>query len=337
MSLRRYLWDHAVHILCWVCCAWGCWGYLRGLDIAPDAAAFVVIVIAAAGAVPLLFDYLRRASWYRDTQSQLSEMDKPYLFYTVMDEPGFADGQIFYRWTDVTSHAMNERVAASERAMAEYREYLELWVHEIKMPIATALLTAENHPSPEMRSIQQDLKRIEAYVMQVLYYARSASLEDDYIITSCTLNSLVDDALKRNARQLIRSGFSIEKGDLTAEVRTDSKWIGFVLDQIIQNSIKYRKEDSARLRFAQEEAAEGCELIIEDDGVGVSDADLPRVFQKGFTGENGRRFSKATGMGLYISQNLLGKMGLSVRAEHGSTGGLLLRIRFPQSSMHGFI
>lgn len=337
MSIWHYLRDHALFICCCIAAAWGCWAYLSGLDVATDAVTFVVIVIAASGAAPLVVDYLRRADWYRRTQKQLAEMDKPYLFYTVMEEPGFADGQICYNWMSETSHAMNERVAESERTMADYREYLERWVHEIKMPIATALLTAENHPSPEMRSIQEDLKRIESYVMQVLYYARSASLKDDYIITACTLSSLVDAALRRNARQLIRSGFTIEKKELDASVRTDGKWLGFVLDQLIQNAVKYRREDAASLRFAQEVSEDACDLLIEDSGVGVPDTDLPRLFQKGFTGENGRKFSKATGMGLYISQNLLRKMNHSICAEHGADGGLLIRIRFPKGSMHGII
>lgn len=336
MSIWSYLRDHAVYICCWIGCAWGSGLFLSGLALASDAVSFVVVLIAAAGSVPLLIDFLRRTSWYRQTQKQLEDLDRAYLLHAVVEEPGFADGQICCRWLDDVAQDMNERIAASERSMSDYREYLERWVHEIKMPIATALLTAENHPSPEMRSIQQDLQRIESYVMQVLYYARSSSLQDDYIISACTLESIVDAALKRNARQLIRSGFSIDKDSLDAIVRTDSKWMGFVLDQIIQNSIKYRKEDSASLRFAQVCAGESCELLIEDTGVGVPDSDLPRLFQKGFTGENGRRFTKATGMGLYISRSLLEKMNLSIRAERGSRGGLLIRIGFPRSTMHTF-
>lgn len=337
MNFWHYLRDHLIYIACWALAAWGCWLYLRGLNVAPDAVTFILIVIAAAAAAPLVIDYLWRASWYRQMSRRLADLDKQFLFYSVMEEPGFVDGQIIYAWMNETARAMNERIAASFRAVADYREYLERWVHEIKIPIAAALLTAENHPSPEMRSIQQDLQRIESYVMQILYYARSSSLEDDYIITSCSLKSLVDDALKRNARQLIHSGFSIEKDALDASVRTDGKWMGFVLDQIIQNSIKYRREDSALLRFTQEKSGESCELLVEDTGIGVSDADLPRLFHKGFTGENGRKFTKATGMGLYICANLLGKMNHSVCAEHGKDGGLRIRIRFPAGSMHGEI
>lgn len=334
MNGWRYLRDQALHIVCWIGCGWGCALYLRGLDVAPDAIAFVLIMIAAAGGAPLIADYLHRTSWYRQTQQQLEELDRPYLLHAVMEEPGFVDGQICYDWMDEVAHAMNERIAASERAIADYREYLELWVHEIKMPIATALLTAENHPSAEMRSIQQDLQRIESCVMQVLYYARSSTLEDDYIIAPTTLGALADAALKRNARQLIRAGFSIEKGEMDCTVRTDSKWMGFVLDQIIQNAIKYRNGEAPVLRVSASCGEQAAELLIEDNGVGVPEADLPRLFQKGFTGENGRRFTKATGMGLYIARNLLGKMNHGIRAEHGSDGGLLIRIRIPTGTLY---
>lgn len=331
--ILRYLRDRIVYICAWIICALGCWAYLSGLNVAPDGALFVAIIIILAGAVPLIVDAVRRLVWYRKTQSQLEEMDRPYLLYAVMEEPGFMDGQLLHDWLGEVSLAMNEQIAQREQAVTDYRQYLEMWVHEIKTPIATALLTAENHPSKEMRSIQDDLQRIESYVMQVLYYARSSSLQDDYIITECTLESLVDAALKRNARLLIRSGFSIEKGDLDAIVYTDGKWIGFVLDQIIQNSVKYRRGDKGILRFAQEKSKEHVELLVEDTGVGVPEQDLPRLFQKGFTGENGRQFTKATGMGLYIARNLLEKMSLTIHAEHGKDGGLLVRIRFPRDSM----
>lgn len=336
MNPGKYLRDRFVCLLCWALCVIGCRAYLNGLKIPEDAVLFVTLIIAAAGALPLIVDYLRRVSWYRETQKLLESLDQPYLLHEIMEEPSFLDGQIFYSWIQEIAYGMNERVAGSIRTMQDYREYLERWVHEIKTPIATALLTSENHPSPEMRSIQDDLNRIESCVMQVLYYARSSSLQDDYIITRTTLSVLVDDALKRNARLLIRAGFRIEKSDLDAVVYTDSKWMGFVLDQIIQNAVKYKKEDGAALRFAQEVSAEACELLIEDLGVGVPEKDLPRLFQKGFTGENGRKYTKATGMGLYISRNLLEKMNHRISAAHGTEGGLFLRIHFPKESLHTF-
>lgn len=336
MNFFIYLRDHMLGFVLWGIVTMLSTLFMMGLSIFADAVVYVEVLFAAAYWVPFFTEYVRRRRWWDEVETLLDELDRKYQLPVVLGQAPFAEAELFTDVVERMAQSMNDEVAAHGRARREYREYLERWIHEVKTPIASAQLTAHNHPSPEMRQVARDLARIESRVMQALYYARSSAVEKDYFVEAVTLQSLVDAALKRNAKELIAAKFRIEKPEMPQTVYTDPKWVGFVLDQIIQNAIKYRSGDTGVLRFAVADAANSCDLLVEDEGIGISDEDLGRVFEKGFTGATGRTHAASTGMGLYIAAQLMDKMHHAIRAQHGAAGGFLVRLHFPESPVHNF-
>ena len=184
-----------------------------------------------------------------------------------------------------------------------------------------------------MDDLGRELARVERYIDQALYYARSEVVERDYLIRRWDLKTLVTGAIKANARELIAAHVAPVCENLDFEVFTDEKWLEFILGQLIQNSIKYAREDGAKIVFSgalldEGLASERIELTVADNGCGVSAADLPRVFEKGFTGDNGRTTKRATGIGLYLVARLCSKMGIDVTAASNSGEDFVVTFAF---------
>jgi signal transduction histidine kinase len=225
---------------------------------------------------------------------------------------------------------VNDTLFANEQNVKEYKEYVEMWVHEIKAPITVLNLLFSNNKNEVTAKMEQELSRIDGLVEQSLYYARSTSVNRDFQVKKITLKELVDDTLKQHAKELISVRASIEQINLDEVVYADSKWICFVLGQIILNSIKYRK-DKLHLAFSGERKKEGIQLKISDNGIGICEKDLSRVFGKGFTGENGRTGAKSTGIGLYLCKKLCLKMNMGI--EISSMEGTCVTLTFPVGSI----
>ena len=236
-----------------------------------------------------------------------------------MKEPGFLEGKILYHsYVDILK-SMNDAIGRHERVSGEFRRYVETWIHQVKLPIASAKLILHNNPGETGRRLKEQLSRIENDVEQVLYYIRSEVPQNDYSISSCSLREIVEDTVRENKDSLILNQFSVSVDVGEQYVYTDRKWLAFMLGQIISNSVKYCREEQRKIRFFTEEDAEGNVILwTEDNGWGIDSADLPRIFEKSFTGKNGRRLS-STGMGLYICSRLCGELGhrITARSEAG--------------------
>ncbi len=332
MSLRQYLRDRLVFVLVEAATAVFTAFFLSAFSIATHAVVFVILVFAVGNGVVLAHDYLKRNAYYKDVLRVFDGLDQKCLISEMIEPASFSEGIIFYEILRGANKSMNDKIASYRRLSSDYREYLETWVHEIKTPIASARLTLENHPSAVARKVEGDMDRVEGMVSQALFYARSNAVEKDYVIGAHTLKELVEAALRKNARMLIENKMKVETDLLEISVVTDEKWIGFILDQIIGNAVKYRAGESGLLRFWGCQYACGAELCIEDAGIGVPEKDIGRIFEKGFTGENGRKYAKSTGMGLYICKKLCGKLGLSVSAQ--SRGGLRITLAFPKGNLY---
>ena len=216
--------------------------------------------------------------------------------------------------------------------MKEYRNYIELWVHETKTPIASAQLALASLHGPEIGKVRGDLDRIESRVEQALYYARSATLSEDFSIEELNLAALARKACRQRSRTLIGARVSLEFAiDETLEVLADAKWTDFIIGQVLENSAKYGAK-AIRFEGTTKDAGtkDGCiELLIADDGDGIPAADVPRVFDRGFTGSRGRTHHKATGMGLHLAAVACERMGLGLRISSEEGTGTTVALIFP--------
>lgn len=304
------------------------------LRVPPSATIFLCLVIALCVLLPLGGEIARKLRFYRDIGGRLDALNEKYLLAEVMVEPGFPEGEFLFSTARTMGSSMAEAVGDARRDMGEYREYIETWIHEVKTPIAAARLCLENHPGPLADSVEDSLFQIEGYVEQALFYARSGAVDRDYAVRALPLNQAVSAALRRYARPLIEAGFRVELGNLDAVVCSDGKWVEFILGQLISNSLKYRAS-SPKLVFSQEVKRDGVVLSLLDNGPGIPPEDLPRVFDKGFTGANGRKLStRSTGLGLYLCKKLCARLGLGLSLSCPPGGGTLAALTFPLGRFH---
>lgn len=298
------------------------------------AAVYAASLFLLGEAATLAADYLHRRSFYRNLTESLARLEKKHLIAEMLAEPSFEEGKLLCSVLTQAGKSMNDEIAKYRIEEKEYREYVETWVHEIKTPISACRLTLENNPGELSASMQADFDRIESYVEQALFYARSGSLEHDYILKRCTLKQIVSAAVRKNASLLIGNSVKIETDLLDLPVMTDAKWLEFILSQLLSNAVKYHGKDPV-IRFSCISDKNSVTLTVTDNGIGIPQKDLTRVFDKGFTGDNGRLASaKSTGLGLYLCKQLCDKMGLTISVSSAEGRGTAISILFPMSSMY---
>ena len=279
----------------------------------------------------ILIEYMKYRKYFSNINNILEGLDKKYLLPEVLQEPNFMVGENINDILKELSRDMHEQVKHYRNIQEEYREYIEMWVHEIKTPIASSKLLIENNTNEVTRKIDTQMDRIENYVEQVLYYSRSDEVGKDYIIKKVGLSKLVKDVIKRNQRDFISKRISLQLGDLDEIIYSDTKWVEFILNQIIGNAIKYSKGKDDKIEIYSKKISSAVILTIKDHGVGIIERDLNRVFEKGFTGENGRKFGKSTGIGLYLCKKLTDKLGLGLQVQSEENVGTEISIIFPKS------
>ena len=277
----------------------------------------------------MLIEYIKYRKYFNNVESILENLDKKYLLPEVIKEPNFVEGEeINYILKDL-SRDMHEQVKYYRNMQEEYREYIEMWVHEIKTPIASTKLLIENNMNEVTRKIDTQIDRIENFVEQVLYYSRSDEVGKDYIIKKIDLGQVIRNVIKKNQRDFISKKISLQLGELDEFIYSDTKWIEFILNQIIGNAIKYSKGKDDKIKIESTKIDNSVVLTIEDNGVGIVEKDINRVFEKGFTGENGRKFGKSTGIGLYLCKKLCNKLGIGLKIQSEKDMGTRVSIIFP--------
>lgn len=295
---------------------------------------YIPIVILGLYFIGITIEYFIKRNYYFNLEDTLKELEEKYLITEIIKRPNFAEGKISYDSLVQINKAMIENVNKYKYLQEDYKEYIELWIHEIKLPIATSKMIIENNKSPIMDNIDEELDKVENYVEQALFYARSNTVEKDYYIKKVELKELVNESIKKNKNVLITEKVTIDLHDIDNKVSTDSKWIVFILNQIIQNSVKYRKEDeSLKIEIYSTKHKENIILHIKDNGVGIKKSEVERVFEKGFTGTNGR-FSnkKSTGIGLYLCKKLCDKLGISIDIKSKENIETEVMLIFPKNS-----
>lgn len=278
---------------------------------------FIVWLIVITTYLSVVY-YVRRR-YLNQLLDMAEQLEERYLIPEIMTIPEKADEQVFYQIMKMAEKSMLEKIGAIQNERKEYKEYIEQWIHEVKTPITAMKLLCENNRSPFTREILAELENINHYTEQALYYARSEHAEKDYSVREIDLCDVVHSAIADNKYLLRQSNMTITIDDIENRVYTDDKWVRFILNQIIGNAIKYRTEQPA-LVFSTTKTNDRVVLSISDNGIGIPQSDLPRIFEKGFTGRNGRTGKNSTGMGLYLCKRLCDKLGIGLTALSENKG-----------------
>lgn len=331
MRLLDYLLDRAVAVLCLLAAAFLIGGLLWLVAVPTVFIVFAEGILVAAFIVALGWDYWRRRQYYQKLFMLLEQLDEQTLIMEIAEQPGFLDGRIVADILRRNHKFMNDKAAAMDNAQREYREFIETWVHEIKTPITSARLVVENDKNPTTLKIDDALRQIEQLVELVLYDARATEAEKDFKVEHTSLRALVNAALRPYAKPIIQADGQLQLALDDTPLVCDVKSCVFVIGQILANAIKYRREHFT-LTLSAETTSDAVVLKIHDNGIGIAPEEVPRVFDKGFTGSNGRQFPRATGMGLYLSKRLCDQMnvGLDIESQRGE--GTTVRLIFPQSA-----
>ena len=293
---------------------------------------YIPIAILLFFIIVLTVEYIKKKKFYNAVKESLIELDEKYLIAETIENPSFLDGKLLKNILIETDKSMIEHVNKYKYLQEEYKEYIELWIHEIKTPIAAGKLIVQNNKNEVTKSIDEELDKIEYYVEQALYYARSNTVEKDYCITKCNLQDIVNTVIKKNKDDLINNKIKINIEDINENVYTDSKWIIFILNQIITNCIKYSKTENAEININVEIKKARVILDIKDNGIGIRKGEITKVFEKGFTGSNGRKEGKkSTGIGLYLCRKLCGKLGIGIELNSEENIGTDVKLVFPKN------
>lgn len=276
----------------------------------------ITIVLFLMILIIILTDYFRKKGFYNTLINNTNKLDKKYLVLETLYKPDFYEGKIAYDTLYDINKSMTENVKKHNDQLTDFKEYIEMWIHEIKVPIASLVLQIHNNKDKKSKDILKKINKIDELTEQILYYVRTESIEKDYLIKDANLNKIVGEVALKNKDYLLENKINFVCDNLNYDVLTDSKWLVFILNQIVNNSIKYKKEKGdAILKIYAENNEKSVKLIIEDNGIGIIESDLPRVFDKSFTGYNGRIRHKSTGMGLFIAKSLCDRLGHKIEIE----------------------
>ncbi|MFQ9502099.1 MAG: sensor histidine kinase [Clostridia bacterium] len=307
--------------------------FLMAYNVGMFIKIYIPLIIMGLYMISIIIEYFKRKKFYDNLLKMLEELDEKYLITEIIKTPNFLEGQILKNSLEQIDKSMLENVNKYKYMTEDYKEYIELWIHEIKIPIATSKMVIENNKNAITKSIDEELDKVENYIEQALFYARSNTVEKDYYIRKVVLKEIVNESIKKNKSSLIQEKISIDIHDLEIEVNTDNKWIVFILNQIIQNSIKYRKKENSVIEIYANQGKENVILYIKDNGIGIKQGEITRVFEKGFTGTNGRLSNKkSTGIGLYLCKKLCNKLGIGIELNSVQNEGTEVKLVFPKDS-----
>lgn len=316
MKFGKYLIDHLPETMIAGICFVSAVIILASAKASRGLLLMLAVLFAVGLAGVITAGYFRRRRFYQELTDNVRNLDQKYLVLETIGEPSFYEGQILYQNLYEIDKSMTENVNLYRRSMEDFKEYIELWVHEVKLPIASLLLMCHNNPNISDAKFEEQLRRMDNYTEQVLYYARSEQAHKDYLIKTVSLKEIVHSVLMKNKDDLLLRKMEITVEPMEVQVTTDEKWMEFILGQLLVNSMKYAKKDEAhQIRIFAEKEEKRVVLHIWDNGVGIPQRDVGRIFEKSFTGENGRKFGKSTGMGLYIVKKLCDQLGHGVQAE----------------------
>lgn len=329
MSYKEYLKDQLplIFTLLFAMLFSGCFLSAMGVQGGMIFILLMVWVFIAISYLHIRF-FLRRR-YFGKLLQQLADLDQKFLIAEVMERPIREEDKIYYKILKAANKSMMEHVSQAKREQKAYKEYIEQWIHDMKTPISAMKLLCENNKSAMTRKLIAELEKMNHSMEQALFYARSETVERDYFIKAVSLAEMVHRAIAENKQILLQNHVSVEVRDCDQVVFTDEKWVVFILNQLIANGIKYGGREP-KITFTSYAKAGQVVLTINDNGIGIVERDLPRIFQKGFTGENGRIGKGSTGMGLFLCKRLCDKLGIGIEVKSKVEQGTQVALIFPR-------
>lgn len=297
--------------------------YLYQLPL--EALGYAAGLCSILGIIVCFTDSLR----YRKKMEELAwQMEAVRNGVERFPQPADEQERIYQELLEVSRQERQEQVANLLKEKKDVTDYFTLWTHQIKTPMAAMGLLLQQEVSGEeahynqKRQVKNELFRIEQYVDMVLQYLRLMDGINDFVLREYELDSIIRQALRKYAPMCIRKNLVLSYESTETKVATDEKWMVFVVEQLLSNAIKYTS--SGKIKIYMEK---GC-LVVEDSGIGILPEDLPRIFDKGYTGYNGRSDKKASGIGLYLVKEILGRLGHKIYAESESGKGTRMKVLF---------
>ena len=318
---------------------------LRLFGLGPGETALLWICFACMAGGAFLTGYLHKKKRILYLQSVMDSLDQKYLFAEITDSPESELEKIYFQLMKTALKDMTDEVSSSRRLNSEYRDFIEQWIHEMKVPLTGIQLLCENNkartdgsagssgtlPSDITQKIMTQTEILSQNLERVLFYARLGSVEKDYLITEVSLKACALEALAVNKQFLIQNNTCVHTEDLSDTVYSDGKWLTFILSQIIINSVKYQGAHPPVIELVSRDHGNYVTLSVTDNGIGIRESELGRVFDKGFVGSNGRAGNHATGIGLYLCSQLCDKLGIGIDIESKSGQYTTVYLHFPKS------
>ncbi|PWM46839.1 MAG: sensor histidine kinase [Clostridiales bacterium] len=262
-----------------------------------------------------IFAYRKLKAYFDRLLGVWDKLEEKNLICEFIEKPNNKELELLYDILIESGLSLNNKIAETEKIKDEYREYIERVVHEIKLPISVIKLIADKNDTCDSRNIKEETDKIQGYVEQVLYYARSNYVQNDYFIIQTDLIAAVRNVIKKHKNQLIAKNIAINLKSEKIIVLTDGKWIEFILSQLLDNAIKYSDNRNPQIRIYSKVNKNIVNLYISNNGITIPAEDIDHVFNKGFTGQNGRNVQHSTGMGLYLVKHLAETLGHKVTVD----------------------
>jgi signal transduction histidine kinase len=332
MTIRKYLKDHWLLLVGWLTFIAITWLILW---LSPDMVINVSVIgylVLLEGLFLLLFltiDYSLKKRWWRS----LDISEHPPSLQHYLNEAARSEEKIVQEYINGLLIEHQQVIQQAINNQQDQKDYIDSWVHEIKVPLAAVDLILQSIeddiPESKYYLVENELNKIDEYVEQVLYYARLDSFSRDYLIQEHSLKEIVQSVIRTQGSYFIQKNlhFSIEGEDQL--VLTDAKWVAFIFKQLVSNAIKYTPA-GGQITVTFSKTNEGVWLLLQDKGVGIPEADQRRIFDKGFTGKNGRTSEQhSTGLGLYLAKSLADKLGHQLTVESIEDQGTTMKLLFP--------
>lgn len=290
-----------------------------------EAVIYPAFLCAGVGLIILVFDFLRVKRRHEMLESVHSISD---AISNILPEAETIEDVDYQKIVRLIGEEHSRYRADTTRQYSEMIDYYTVWVHQIKTPIASMRLHLQNEDSAFARKLYADLHRIEQYVEMVLTFLRLNSDNTDYVFREYDLDKIIKQAVKKFSYDFIGRKLSLVYEPVSTTVVTDEKWLSFVIEQVLSNALKYTQSGSITISLDADK-----KLSISDTGIGIAPEDVPRIFQNGYTGYNGRSDKSASGIGLYLCKRVCANLGHTICATSVINEGTTITIDLAQTKL----